>query len=115
MLRVLLVVAFLFAYGERPVWAKPRTIERFALVIGNSLPPTPSGLTLRYADDDAVATHLLLLEAGVDSVLLASPDADTQRMYSHVKAFAAPSSEALDRAYAGSFEDAHMLVHRSAF
>lgn len=100
-LRVLCVVALLLAYSGRPLWAKPRTVERFALVIGNNLPLTPGSRELRYADDDAVTTQLLLLDAGVDSVLLASPDADTQRMFSHVKAFAAPNNEALERAYAG--------------
>ena len=100
-LRALFVVASLLAYAGRPVWAKPRAVERFALVIGNNLPLTPGGRELRYADDDAVATQLLLLDAGVDSVLLVSPDADTLRMFSHVKAFAPPNNEALERAYTG--------------
>ncbi|HET7538670.1 MAG TPA: caspase family protein [Polyangiaceae bacterium] len=101
MLRVILAVAVLLTYSEQLVWAKPRTVERFALVIGNNLPLTANRPKLRYADDDAVATQLLLLEAGVDSVLLVSPDADTQRMFSHVHAFGPPNTEALERAYAG--------------
>jgi|SRR6478735_8036265 len=104
MRRAFLVVALLLTYTGPKVWAKPRTIERFALVIGNNLPLAPSSPKLRYADDDAVATQLLLQDAGVDSVLLVSPDADTQRMFSHVKAFAAPNSEALNRAFAGLSE-----------
>jgi len=100
MRRVLFLVVCLLTYSERPVWAKSRTVERFALVMGNNLPLTPKSPKLRYADDDAVATQLLLLDAGVDSLLLASPDADTQRMFSHVKAFAAPNREAVERAYA---------------
>jgi len=101
MQRVLFLVLLLLLHCERSVWAKPHAVERFAIVIGNNLPLTPSSPKLRYADDDAVSTQLLLLDAGVDSLLLASPDADTQRMFSQVKAFAAPTSEALERAFAG--------------
>ena len=98
--RALFFLVLLLVCGERSAWAKPRVVERFALVIGNNLPLTPDRPKLRYADDDAVATELLLLEAGVDSLLLAAPDADTQRMYSQVKAFAPPNGDALERAYA---------------
>jgi hypothetical protein len=52
---------------------------RFAVVIGNNRPETPREVTLRYADDDAVATHRLLAEAGVHSVLIATLDAETAR------------------------------------
>ncbi|HKP59840.1 MAG TPA: caspase family protein [Polyangiales bacterium] len=65
---------------------------RFAIVIGNNHPESPKQLTLRYADDDAVATHLLLQEADTDSVLLVSPDLETHELYphlSHVEATAA--------------------------
>lgn len=47
-------------------------VARFAVVIGNNQPETTQGAVLRYADDDAVATHRLLVEAGVDSTLLPS-------------------------------------------
>jgi len=114
MLRVLLIVSLLLAYTGQPVCAKPHAIERFALVIGNNLPLAPSSPSLRYADDDAVATQLLLQEAGVDSVLLVSPDADTQRMFSHVKAFAAPNSEALERAFAGLSERMRVARERGS-
>ena len=65
------------AAAEAP--ARAPAITRFAIVIGNNRPEAPSTPTLRYADDDAVATHALLVEAGVRSVLLARLDEDTER------------------------------------
>jgi Caspase domain len=57
-----------------------QAVRRFALVIGNNSPfGTPRGM-LRYADDDAAATHRLLLEAGVASTLLTRLDADSTRL-----------------------------------
>ena len=53
-------------------------VRRFAIVIGNNHSNQPDTLDLRYADDDAVAMHELLRDAGVDSVLLVRPDADTR-------------------------------------
>lgn len=53
---------------------------RFAVVIGNNRAEGAGEATLRYADDDAVATHRLLVEAGVHSVLLTTLDADTARL-----------------------------------
>jgi Caspase domain len=55
-------------------------IERYAVVIGNNRPEGAREVTLRYADDDAAATHRLLREAGVHSVLLTTFDADTARL-----------------------------------
>ena len=52
--------------------------RRFAIVIGNNHSNQPDTLDLRYADDDAIAMHELLRDAGVDSVLLVRPDADTR-------------------------------------
>lgn len=54
---------------------------RFALVMGNNTPDLPDVNRLRYADDDAISTHALLKEAGVDAVLLVNPDDDTRRMH----------------------------------
>lgn len=51
---------------------------RFAVVIGNNRAEGSGEAILRYADDDAAATHQLLSEAGVRSVLLTTLDADTQ-------------------------------------
>lgn len=53
---------------------------RFAVVIGNNRAEHSGEVTLHYADDDAAATHRLLTEAGVHSVLLTTLDADTQRL-----------------------------------
>jgi hypothetical protein len=97
--RLLLLVLALSCVAPR-VWAKDRVIERFALVIGNNRPLGSRSAMLRYADDDAVATQRLLVEAGVDSLLLASFDADTRRMFPETTPFAAPRVEALERAYA---------------
>jgi hypothetical protein len=63
--------------GVRLAAAPPR----FAIVIGNNRPEAPTAATLRYADDDAVSTNALLVEAGVHSVLLARLDDDTRRMH----------------------------------
>ena len=53
--------------------------DRYAIVIGVDAAETEDVPRLRYADDDAVAMHLLLSEAGVHSRLYASLDDDTQR------------------------------------
>jgi hypothetical protein len=52
---------------------------RFAIVIGVDAAETEDVPRLRYADDDAVAMHLLFTEAGVHSSLYATLDEDTQR------------------------------------
>jgi outer membrane beta-barrel protein len=54
---------------------------RFALVVGHNRAEGKGRADLRYADDDAVATHLLLRRAGVRSVLLARLDADTRALH----------------------------------
>jgi outer membrane beta-barrel protein len=53
---------------------------RFALVVGHNRAEGKGRADLRYADDDAVATHRLLVRAGVRSVLLARLDADTRAL-----------------------------------
>jgi hypothetical protein len=63
---------------------------QLAIVIGNNRPDTPGRVRLRYADDDAVAMHRLLLEAGVQSHLLAAPDADTRALNPGVQPDGAP-------------------------
>ena len=69
-----LVVA---AAAPRPA-AAGKAARRFAIVIGNNHSDQPDTLDLRYADDDAIAMHQLLLDAGVDSVLLVRPDRETR-------------------------------------
>jgi hypothetical protein len=66
---------------------------RIAVVIGNNAPSDAARPVLRYADDDAVATHRLLREAGVDSVLLTSFDEDTRSMYPELAARSATWEE----------------------
>ena len=56
-------------------------VRRFALVVGSNVGDGVNAAPLRYADDDAVAMHELLSEAGVESVLLAEPDDNTQRLH----------------------------------
>lgn len=76
-------------------------VARFALVIGNNQPPAGSTSTLRYADDDAVAMHRLLVQAGVESRLLVRLDRDSRRLYGPLDASGAPRATDLERA---SFE-----------
>lgn len=72
---------------------------RFALVVGSN--HAEAGATaLRFADDDAVAMHELLLEAGVDSVLLASPDADTKRLHPGTHPSASPELTSIRETFA---------------
>ncbi len=67
----------------------------FALVVGNNRAEDPTTADLHFADDDALALHLLLREAGAHSVLLARPDADTQALHPHEVPTAPPSLTAL--------------------
>ena len=95
-----LVVFSLLAIHVQVASAKAPVVERFALVVGNNRPLTSDGTTLHYADDDAVATHRLLLEAGVDSVLLTALDSDSERLLRGARAPERPRREELERAYA---------------
>jgi hypothetical protein len=80
--------------------AAPPKVRRFALVIGNNQPLQPTTSKLRYADDDAVSTHRMLLDAGVDSLLLVTLDADSRALFEAVHAHGAPRSQALEEAFA---------------
>jgi hypothetical protein len=75
-------------------------VHRFALVVGSNTGEGVRAAPLRFADDDAVAMHELLLEAGVESVLLASPDADTRRLHPRTTPLAPPTLDALKGAFA---------------
>ncbi len=81
------------------VTAAPPKVRRFALVIGNNQPLQPTTSRLRYADDDAVSTHRMLLDAGVDSLLLVTLDADSRALFEGVQAYGAPRSQALEKAF----------------
>ena len=102
----LVVIALIFLVQPRRASADARPdaraapVARFALVIGNDGAERGEGESLRYADDDAVATHRLLREAGVDSVLLVSLDADTRRLYPQLQPDGTPSERDLDAAFA---------------
>jgi hypothetical protein len=61
--------------------AKPaRAVERFALVVGNNTPPRAGLALLRYADDDALRWAGLFETFGAEVELLATLDAETQRL-----------------------------------
>ena len=70
---------------------------RVALVIGNNR-PLHNADALRFADDDAVATDILLREAGVKSVLLVRMDETTRSLHSSARPFGAPRRAELERA-----------------
>ena len=84
--------------------ARPVAVERFAVVVGNNR-GEQANAKLRYADDDALATHRLLLEAGATSLLLTSFDEDSARMAGDVKPYAPPRADSLERAL-GSLAEA---------
>jgi hypothetical protein len=68
--------------GSARAQLQPRAVARFALVIGSNQPPAGAQVpVLRYADDDAIAFHQLLGEAGLDSTLLVAPDPETEEQW----------------------------------
>jgi len=73
-------------------------VARFALVIGNNQSPAGATTTLRYADDDAVAMHRLLVQAGVESRLLVRLDSDSRRLHGPTEATGTPRSADFERA-----------------
>lgn len=77
---------------------------RFAVVLGNNRPESSGEVTLRYADDDAAATHRLLTEAGVHSVLLTTPDAETQHQDGSLRPDGPATWTALTAALEGLFD-----------
>lgn len=74
--------------------AVPDDVARFAIVIGNNVSDGETA-TLRYADDDAVATHRLLTDAGVDSRLLVRLDPASARLHAGLAPHGPPSWAAL--------------------
>ena len=83
------ILLLLSAMIARSAVAKQEVV-RFAIVIGNNLPETSDTPPLRYADDDAVATHRLLVEAGIESVLFARLDPDSRQLHPQLQPRAAP-------------------------
>lgn len=56
-------------------------VRRLALVVGSNQGDGVKAAALRYADDDAVAMYELLTQAGVEAVVLVSPDEDTRQLH----------------------------------
>lgn len=82
LLRWLSTLAVLLALGApRATLAADAPVRRFALVIGNNRPESKTADVLRYADDDAVATHLLLSDANVESLLYVRTDEATRGLH----------------------------------
>lgn len=97
--RALSVLTSLLALSVFPAPVSARTeVARFALVVGNNQPPAGTTSTLRYADDDAVAMHRLLVQAGVESRLLVRLDRDSRRLHGPLEAAGAPRAADLARA-----------------
>ncbi|HEU5074036.1 MAG TPA: caspase family protein, partial [Polyangiaceae bacterium] len=92
---VLTLTGLVTVTAPRPAHAE---VARFALVIGNNQAPAGSTSTLRYADDDAVAMHRLLVQAGVESRLLVRLDRDSRRLHGPIEATGTPRAADLERA-----------------
>lgn len=103
MSRVALVAALvgglLINDALRPRRAAAATPKRalFALVIGYNQSDRKDQATLRYADDDAVQSALLMRQLGAQTVLLTELDADTRKLYPAL-ATAPPTAAALSSA-----------------
>ncbi|HWM88949.1 MAG TPA: caspase family protein [Kofleriaceae bacterium] len=102
-LSILLLVAD--AAAERPV-------VRFAVVIGNNHSERSDTRSLRYADDDAVAMHQLLDEAGVESALFVNLDSESRNLYPGLAASGRPRWSAL-RARLARLEDRIRAAERA--
>ena len=95
-----LVVLLLLGLSSRIASARPATsIARFAIVIGNNEPDGNGAERLRFADDDAVATHQLLLDAGVESHLLVTLDSSTRQLHPSLRRDGTPSLRDLERVF----------------
>jgi hypothetical protein len=88
-----MMTALFGAAAVSPPTAAAKEPAQFAIVIGVNVSDSPGVSTLRYADDDAVATHRLLVQAGVESKLLVSLDEDSRRLYPDLVPDGAPKLE----------------------
>ena len=82
--------------------------KRFAIVIGVNSPADHSLPALQYADDDALRTHELLIEAGVSSVVLVRLDDKTRALRPDFVAHDVPRFDAFERAQAQIREQIRM-------
>jgi len=95
-----LVCSFLCALSPRIAGAQSNAaVAQFAIVIGNNNPEGNGPGRLRFADDDAVLTNQLLLDAGVESHLLVAPDEDTRQMHPNFSPDGAPRLPDLERVF----------------
>lgn len=94
-----------------PAPAPPRL---FALVIGNNRAETAASPDLKFADDDALALHQLLLEAKVRSVLLARFDDETRALHPDVAPSAPPTEAALQAAWGALRAELTLAVDEGA-
>ena len=81
---VIAVVVMIFArigYCAKSVDTGVQETARFALVLGVNDPESTSRQRLKYADDDALAMHQLLEEAGTQSRLLVRFDEETAKLH----------------------------------
>lgn len=83
-----------------PARAWGADVARFALVIGSNRAETSASDRLRYADDDAIATHQLLVDAGVQSLLLVAPDEPTRRLNASLRPDGVPRIADIERSFA---------------
>jgi hypothetical protein len=88
-----------------PATAPPKTL-RLAIVIGHNGSPDSRVPDLRFADDDAIATYELLLDAGVTAALFVDMDADTRRLHRDLVPTGPPD---LDRILAHFESFVHMM------
>ena len=94
-----LVLSLILSAPRRAVAAESN-VRRFALVIGNNRPESAQAQALRYADDDAVATHLLLSEAKVESLLFVRPDETTRGLHPGLQPAGLPRLSEIERGFA---------------
>jgi hypothetical protein len=98
--------------GDIHIPTPKRPLARFAIVIGNNQAESADTPNLRYADDDAVANYQLLIEAGVESCLLARLDADTLRLHPALVTAGPPRAADFERVLAALFERMRSRVAR---
>ncbi len=84
--------------------------ESFAIVIGNNTPEDRETAALSYADDDAIAMHALLTQAGVKSFLFIHPDETTRRLHPGVRPTGAPRWTDV----AAKLESVHAMIRQRA-
>ncbi|HTA17683.1 MAG TPA: caspase family protein, partial [Polyangia bacterium] len=69
------------AWADEGRGASTGSTRRFALVVGNNLPPHAGLARLRYADDDAVRWAVTLDALGADVEVLAELDDESRQLY----------------------------------